>query len=275
MIELRYGTPVERHTIGKATVIVKRDDLVVPEGSEAPKLGKLRGMLAMLQSTEAEVIGVVDRSSASRGAWGTAWLCRELGRECRAYFTQLGPNQERAIELGARPTLLPERTAEQLYREAEESFKSEALLALFSRSAKKFYMAPDDCHSSYLIDDAEQEVIRTGFRSLDCDNLVIPVGSGGLAIGVLSGFAHLGIAPRVHLHMGGSRRTPEYIAGLIAGAGLMSSFPHIELVCNEFAKMTAQTPPPFPSNVTYEQKAWRYLTNNITEGRVVFWNAGA
>jgi hypothetical protein len=266
-MNLVYGTPVEYTRARHAVVKVKRDDRANGRDVKAPALGKLRGMATLISSTDAKIIGAVDRRPTSRNSWAFAYLCKEMGRRCVAYASEVGAYQKWAVALGAEFKLFPGLELEELYLAAQLDFGN----------YEGGFMPPDDCHASALVEDAEEEVLRTGYGALECDDLVVPTGSGGLALGVLRGYLRLGLRPRVYLHLGGSRRTVDYILGLTDGAGLRRQFPSIEVVRETPACTTGLKQPSFPCNPTYEVPAWYWMVENLcSENRtILFWNAGA
>jgi hypothetical protein len=134
------------------------------------------------------------------------------------------------------------------------------------------YLPIDDCQATALVEDARQEVRRSDRAKLESDAVIIPTGSGGLAIGVLRGLVEVGLRPHVVLHIGGSRRSEDYLNGVVDGANLRREFPSVRVVkaLGRFA-----VTPPFPCNVTYERPAWDWMLEEFKSGSVLFWNAGA
>lgn len=273
-MDLIYGTPVEPYQVGRASVRVKRDDLA--SAAPAPCLGKMRGMRAIIETSGARTIGAVDRSPSSRNSWGNAWLCKEMGLRCVAFYGELGPNQQRAVDLGADGVLLPGLAREELYQEAQFRFYH---ARDFVHGGTSYFMPPDDCHARELVQDAEDEVLRTGRGAMACTDIVIPVGSGGMAVGILRGLVRLQLSPNIHLHLGGSRRSKDYVEGVLAGAGVRRHFDVLRIVdgCAPSGNAPSQQPPPFPCNVTYEMPAWDWMVRALTDQprMILFWNAGA
>lgn len=265
-VALRYGTPIEDVQVGQLLVRVKRDDQANNEDYLAPPLGKLRGLLkAIRASGTPTVVGGVDRRPSSRNSWATAYLCRELGLQAHVFAGETGPNQLRAIALGARFTLLPGLELEALYEAAAHEFTA-------TYDPATSYLPVDDCQAEALVEDARQEVHRSDRDKLKADVVIVPTGSGGLAIGVLRGLAELRYRPHVVLHIGGSRRSEDYINGVLDGARLRHKFPSIRVVKE---RGLPSLPPPFPCNVTYERPAWDWMLEEFNSGSVLFWNAGA
>lgn len=270
-----YGTPVHYTRIAGHDLRIKRDDLVC-DVANAPRIGKLRAFDRIIRSRPEGVIGVVDRSVHSRASWIAAFVANAegLGRKVRAYLPAHGPFQQRAIELGAIIRMSErQRGPDEMYRWAEDDFEE------WEPSG---YLIPDNCHLPPLVDDYAEEVHRTGYRDMDVNDIVIPVGSGGLALGIIQGVIDLGLHPRFHLHMGGSRRTAEYLDAIIRVSGLDGE--NINIIGpspSEVAPVSEKYVPPFPANDVYEQRAWRWmirqlrLNNDFFPGSILFWNAGA
>lgn len=264
MIELGYGTPIEEVQVGELLVRVKRDDLANGGDPLAPSLGKLRGLLAAIRAAGgATTIGAVDRRPTSRNTWATAYLCKQLGLRCHAFFSEVGPHQRRTIDLGARYTVLPGLELEALYAAASAAF-----YALYPSEG---FLPIDDCQATALVEDARAEVHRSDRSKLKTDAIIIPTGSGGLALGVMRGLADLDLRPHVILHIGGSRRSEDYIQGVVDGAGLRKEFPGVTVTK---ASGTACVEPPFPCNPTYERPAWDWMVAMKLSGTMLFWNAG-
>lgn len=269
MLSLVYGTPVETFKIGKLEIRVKRDDLAHGNDASAPPLGKLRGLLnAIRGSGGARIVGGVDRRPSSRNSWATAYLARGLGLQAHVYFSEIGPHQQRALDLGARYTVLPGLELEELYAAARLKFEE----AYWPGEA---FMPIDDCQAEELVKDAEHEVLRSDRDKLrDVDAVIIPTGSGGLAMGIMRGFLRLGRRPAIILHAAGSRRSEDYLQGIVDGAGLRKEFPSVRVIGEKGTGVT-QVAPPFPCNPTYELPAWNWMLKEFV-GRetILFWNAG-
>lgn len=266
MLNLMYGTPVDELRLGTLAVRVKRDDLA---GNDplAPPLGKLRGLLTAIRASGgATRVGAVDRKPTSRNSWATAYLCKELGIACHAFFSELGPYQTKALELGADYTILPGLELEALYDAARRKFYGQY-------PYYRDFLPVDDCQATALVEDARQEVHRTDRRLLlELNTVVIPTGSGGLALGVMRGLIDLDLRPRIVLHFAGSRRRTEYLQGIVDGAGLRREFPEVRLINRTGDPNTAA--PSFPCNPTYELPAWRWMVDTLKDETVLFWNAG-
>lgn len=265
MLNLQYGTPIEEVRQGGRLIRVKRDDLA-PGDPLAPPLGKLRGLLDAIRGAGGvEVVGAVDRKPTSRNTWATAYLCKELGLRCHAYFNTLGGYQSRAIELGADYRIAPFLETEELYRYAQSHFHSQY--------GERGFLPIDDCQAAALVEDARAEVHRSKRSMLDVNTVIIPTGSGGLAMGVMKGLADLGLRPHIVLHAAGSRRSEDYLSGIVDGAGLRHKFASVSVVKQAGGPCISK--PLFPCNPTYELPAWRWMMEQEFGGVVLFWNAGA
>lgn len=256
------GTPVFPYRCGPTTVLVKRDDLA--GDYPAPPLGKLRALAAQLSAVyrSGMTVGVVDRSPGSRNSWAVAYLANRLGVCCVAYGTAIGPYQGEAVSLGAEYRLVPIGSPEAVYAHAEAEFAAEP----------DGWMSADDCQPPELIRDMRAEATWT---PLDGRTVVIPTGSGGTAAGILLGVAASGARPRrVVLHLSGSRRTSEYVLGVLRTAGVSQQVLDVTETTTETGRPAV---PPFPANPKYEVPAWTWLVEEMArrpEDGVLFWNAG-
>lgn len=261
---MRLHTPIETYQLlNGRTVIVKRDDLAGTY--PAPPLGKLRGIANQIVANQTQTIGVVDRSPNSRNSWAHAYVAEGLGIRCVAYGNSVGKYQEETLKLGATYVVVDEFEPDRLYQEAREKF-----LGKFPDC----WMSEDDCHSKYLLDDTEREAKWT-LEQITSNSLtlLIPTGSGGLAIGILRGVVASGreeMIREVILHSGGSRRAKEYLLGVLR----KHTKGYRDRIRVEVASPVGCCLCPFPASPIYEDKAWRWLERERLEGDVLFWNAG-
>lgn len=256
-----YGTPVENHVLNNRVIKVKRDDLA--GRNPAPPLGKLRGFAELILSRRERIIAVADRSSASRTGWAVAYICAMLGRRCEIWARVRDTYQLRAEELGA-----------------SVHYVGHAVVNVYDHVIQPddCYLIPDDCYLDALINDTHNEVERTGIVDMEVDNIVVSAGSGGLALGLMEGTDSLGLAgcAKWWLHMGGSRRSAEFLAARLEKEHGFDPG-ELNIIPPSPEEQLPAEPAPFPANVTYERKAWRWLDKNVhkLKGSVLFWNAGA
>ena len=266
MIILRSGTPIELIE----GIWVKRDDLV--SEPPFPRLGKLRGIARQIfQHAYADAIGAVDRSAGSRNTWAHAAVARELGIPCVGYVKEIGENQEQARRCGATLTRYDQSfsSVEDFYAAAQRDF-----YAAYPRG----YIAEDDCFAPEIIASAYEEVLCTGAKEFSrFASVLVPTSSGGLAIGIMRALERMQQFPTIFIHRGGSRRSEEFLKAVFDRELETRTF-SIVILRDERGSAPADTvTTTFPSNVTYERRAWRWLLQQSAEFResCLFWNAGA
>ncbi|HEX9722959.1 MAG TPA: threonine/serine dehydratase [Vicinamibacteria bacterium] len=152
-----------------------RDVFVKCENLQRTGSFKIRGATAKMTSlTEEEMRRGVVAASAGNHGQGVAWIAREMGIEATVYVPPVIPNtKRRAMErFGAKVIVCPQAA----YDAAEEQ-----ALAACEREGKTWISPNDDP----LVMAGAGTVGCEIFEELDdLDALLIPVGGGGLAVGV-------------------------------------------------------------------------------------------
>jgi len=257
------GTPVERH----GELYVKREDLSCPP--PGPPFSKARGVYAHLKKRPERLIGVLDTFHSQAGH-AVARACSLLGKDCVNFYPrtvrdgdQLREPQLRSAGLGARLEPLAAGRSSVLYHQAARSIRE-----------RGGYMMPNALKLGESVEETAKEVPAAPF-----DSVVIPVSSGTIAAGVIRGFAGIAVR-RFFLHLGYSRprgAVLEYVGRASGLIGLTAPSAELIVVDEGYAYRDVARPgptPPWPCNVYYDLKAYRWWVASGPRDRTLFWNIG-
>jgi len=258
------GTPIERHE----GTWVKREDLCCPDG---PHLSKMRGIWPHIKNRDEKIIGVLD-TYRSWGGWATAFCCNLLGKQCVAFYPRYtkprdwGRSQQNANRLGAEIKPLEAKRSVVMRARARENLYSGG------------YMMPNAMKLSETVIETAKEVHRTNTKKFD--TIVIPIGTGTIASGVIKGLAEKGEKPLIILSLGYTR-TPNSLLNYIQQFTEVEDA-YIEIIDQGYKYNTPESKLPdlemrFPAHRHYEQKAWQWIMtkkNRIGKGKILFWNIG-
>jgi threonine dehydratase len=277
------NTPVETYWLDGQWVCVKREDLCSPY--PGPGFAKIRGIAEYLRGlrTLAPAVGVLS-TLVSRAGWGTAYICQELGMVCHNFHPKtdrtdlpVGRYCEEVKKLGGRNIPLVNSRGSVLWARAARAMAAEGTGAI---------MLPHHLALKETIEQTALEAARTMQQVGKVGTVVIPVGSGTIAAGVLRGIATAkGIAPvdcvlgiTASKSVSTARRRSSIIkkSGITIGGffGAINNF-HIEETTRDYLEV-APALAPFPCDLFYDAKAWEWLTLHIKELRtpILFWNIG-
>ncbi len=281
---LRHNTPLEFHRCGELDVLVKRDDLCCdPPG---PALAKIRGVVPHLMKRSEDVIGVLD-TRCSRGGWAVAYVAKQLGKRCFNFFpqykheppmyapTELRVSQRHANELGAQCISVPAGRSNVMFYQARAMLRDLAPGAMT-------YMMPNALKMEETISGNAEEARQTVLTN-ELTTLVLPVGTGTIAAGVLLGLQQADILEYldVVLYEGYSRPEERVLGYIEKATGLTLDRSRTTVVDEGWKYGTEQHHPvPFPASTRYEAKAWNWLASGRAQAvideasRVLFWNSG-
>ncbi len=272
------STPVEEHE----GFLVKREDLCTI-GTAGPPFSKMRGVIEHVANRPESVIGVLD-TYHSQGGHAVSFACSLLGKQCVNYwprrkadaFKALSPQQVASQSLGAGLIELPAGRSAVLYHRAKTDLNRYA----------DSYMMPNALKLPEMITATMAEVAET-IELATVSHVVVSISSGTIAAGVLAGLDKMGWKGTLTLHMGYTR--PEravmaYMSKITRAAVGYDPLPSPRIRLNFIDEGYAYGDPvhpctPFPSNVYYDAKAWRWLMN-VSDHRLIpddtlFWNIGA
>jgi hypothetical protein len=270
------NTPVEVYPAGSVQVLVKREDLCCPY--PGPPFSKMRGVFAHVKAREEHVIGVLD-THHSKAGWAVSYACHMLMKETVNYWPrrkgdgdELRPAQLMSQSHGAQLVALSAGRSAILYHRAKKDLRERF---------PDCYMMPNALKLPESVTENAAEAERT---DLCVPTLVISISSGTVAAGVIRGLHRAGRLPRrVIFHMGYSRSVPAARAYISQAAGL--DFDELERHGNKldfvdegysYADRATGTTAPFPCNLYYDLKAWKWLQIHAAElsQPILFWNIG-
>jgi len=283
MRTLPIDTPIEEYNVQGKAVYVKREDLCSP--FPGPNNAKIRGVYAHLVKLKQKGItdvGILD-TKISRAGWVVAYCCSVLGLKCHDFYpiykndTRLRFQQLMAKSFGA--NLIPQKASKQSIRYARAK--------KYMREIKNSVMLPD----MLMLPESVIEVSKV-LKAIDDELLtgtvVVPVGSGTMLTGILKGLFEKNKfqKPKVYGILA-SNVTPESRYSNVCRL-LKSFYPkhtrlatqiklRLKILNCGFEYLTPEYyPSPFPCDIYYDRKAWKWLCEYIgkLEEPILFWNIG-
>jgi 1-aminocyclopropane-1-carboxylate deaminase/D-cysteine desulfhydrase-like pyridoxal-dependent ACC family enzyme len=278
---LTTNTPIELIEKG---IYVKREDLTCPH--PGPPFAKIRGLyrtLPDLDKQKVPAVGYMD-TTISQAGWGISFLCEALKLKIKPviYYPSykdgvLRHNAELHIkkwkQFGADVHPI-------------QASKLSIMRAMANQHLRLVYpgayMLPQGLPSQYTIEAVAEEVATVPAECLT-GSIVISLGSGVMAAGVLKGLAQVGAAPTVYgvlvapKNRARMRAKVLQYAGLCEGGFFDAMTAKLELVdigyeYEDFVNLET----PFPCNSYYDKKAWAFVCDKEQEleGPILFWNIG-
>jgi len=269
-------TPIEEYKVNNLTVYVKREDLSSP--FPGPNISKVRGFLLHLLKIKErgyKNVGIVD-SLHSRSGWAVSYICSQIkDLTCYEFFPQrkdikLGFNQLMCKHFNAR--LVPQVNARYSIRYARAK--------KFMQEIENSYMIP---YLNIVQENTNEtaRITREVFEEYNFSTVVVSVGSGATMAGIIKGLSYL-------------NKTNTEVLGILADKNVtkesrlrnirklleiqnFARLPHIRLINYGFEYNNPEFYPcPFPCDLYYDRKAWRFLCENIHKLRqpILFWNLG-
>lgn len=277
------GTPLEVYQLHGREVRVKREDLCTPDGI-GPALEKYRGVYEYIRNRpDVEVFGVLD-GKHSRNGWCVALAARSLGREAHVYYPRTVAEsrtgalprlpQAQAHALGAKLTALPAGRQFILQSQARTNLRG-------ANPGRVVDMLPNGLKTAETTAMVKAEAERT-FSGYLPDMVVVSVGGGGLASGVLEALWGPVREGRVILTLVLSYPNPGIWKNLSRFTGIpegeLNLHLNVVMLDGKYGEAYRGNPPPFPSSPYYEAHAWGWLEKNLPYfsdvETVCFWNAG-
>lgn len=276
------GTPLEHYP--ELGLWVKHEELCCPPG---PHFSKTRGVYAHIKARPERMIGVLD-TYHSQGGWAVAQACKLLGKQCYNYYPvrkaerdgKLKPQQVAAEDLGAVLIPLQAGRSAVIYHQAKKHLAEEHIAT---------YMMPNALKLPEMITETVAEVRRTfpGQTNVLPGTVIVSASSGTIAAGVLAGLVSVGWKGRFVVHQGYSRSASAIQSYMQLMSGLHSDGPDrletkgikLVLVDEGYAygdEAKAGPLPPFPCNVFYDLKAFRWWMRLGREmyTEALLWNIG-
>ena len=265
---LYKNTPVDDYTEDYG-LFVKREDLSCPY--PGPAFSKTRGVYAHIAKLPHPLIGVLDTRHSQAGH-AVARACQILGKECINYY----PVYKKEIEEDGQHTLRdPQLAAESLGSDLFGLTAGRSCILYHKAKketlAKGGYMMPNALKLSESVDETAAEVMP----DYNYDQVIVPISSGTIAAGVVKGFRQQGKNPTFIIHLGYDRPHDAVRKYIWDKSGFGDSKLRIINEKYSYADEAKEgVDPPFPCNVYYDLKAFRWWMENRTTHRTLFWNIG-
>lgn len=291
---LQANTPVEWYTEPKSGIgfYVKREDMAC--SAPGPPFAKVRGISAYLHKLKQQgvkAVGYMD-TSVSMAGWGISYFAQHLGLKAVLFFPAYkdGPrgNQKEYLEkwyqFGAhvRP----------LEKPSMHSININVAKRRFYEEFPQGQWLPNGLRFMETIEGVSREA-ATAIAALQPSTIVICIGSGVMAAGVLRGaYAAapnvykplvIGILAHHGTHPEKKKQEVLELAGMsdkntLFDVPLQDAVAGLNVYKGGYDYHTpAKAHAPFPCNPYYDLKAYEYLGANIKhmQAPVLFWNIGA
>ena len=282
-------TPIQEFTLGKQIVSVKREDLAcLPPG---PPFAKVRGLYSVLQKEKKRGITTFGymETSVSMAGWGLSYFCQKMGLKAVIFYPKYKKgekdNQKDQFEQWKRfgaevlPLEKPNRLMINWYR---------GRILLLNKYPNAI-MLPQGLPFEETIQSVAEEIVRDYKIFENIKTIVVCVGSGVMCAGILRGISLINdlYNIRVKLTVLGILISPKDRKTMKRKILKMAkvfesnffSFPGKIEVINAGYQYTdiEDCKCPFPCNIYYDRKAWKWLNDNIAEIEkpLLFWNIGA
>jgi 1-aminocyclopropane-1-carboxylate deaminase/D-cysteine desulfhydrase-like pyridoxal-dependent ACC family enzyme len=273
-MKILNSTPVEAYYHNNFKYYVKREDLCTPP--PGPPFSKTRGLVKVLQDLKdkgIEHVGYTE-TSISMAGWGVCHVCSELGMKAVIFDPQYKQTPSvlkyhRQQWRKFSPIIVPIKAG---MAKVNYHISKKYLL----KNYKNAEMLPLGLPFEETVIQTYLEAIKTK-REIELKTVVVCVGSGTVAAGVIKGFSDkriFGIMCRTGNVL--KKRTQILTkARMVVGGFMGTDFTLID----EKWEYTERdyTPCPFPSHPYYDLKAFRWLIENIhwLKPPVLFWNVGS
>lgn len=287
---IRNNTEIEKYSHNNRDYYVKREDLACL--SPGPPFAKIRGLykvLVRLKKDGYDTVGYME-TAISMAGWGITYLCKHLNMKAVIFYPKYKDgykyNQERFVEkwknFGGEVIPLEKPNLLQINAiRAKKIFEKKYKNGMWMKPGLKF---------NETIYEVEKESKLT-IEKLKPKTVVCAIGSGVMITGVLRGIAKSNVVVNkvygVMVHTGTDPvKMMDYVFKLgefkkdgLFGLNLNKSVKSFEIVSGGYLyhEIPEIALPPFPCNLYYEMKAYKYLIDHISELEkpILFWNIGA
>lgn len=295
-------TPTNKLNIDGVPVYVKREDLFTPAlpldagpvfptdpdryQYPSPPFAKLRGLMAHMLDLKAQgtsVVGYMD-TSISMGGWAVAWCANALGLKAVIYYPDYKDGYRHNMEGHIRACA--QSNAEILLLENPTQLSVNwyrARKLLTATYGDEAVLLPQGLPFRHTVKSVAGEVFQVPTPALG-GSIVISVGSGTMAAGVLTGLNDPALgdnSTRVYGVMvskgdkkGMARKVVSKAIGIRFGLDHRLHITNMGYSYEEPEHI--QTP--FPCNAYYDKKAWAWLVKYALHQLprpILFWNIGA
>lgn len=283
------NTPILQYQINKRDLLVKREDLAcLPPG---PPFAKVRGLYPILQKLRKKGITTFGymETSVSMAGWGLSYFCKEMGLKAVIFYPLYKKGEkdtqplqfEQWKKFGAEviPLEKPNRLMINWYRGR----------ILLKNKYPDAIMLPQGFPFEETIQSVAEEIIRDYEIFQNIKTIVICVGSGVMCAGILRGISLIDGLYNIQMKMNiiGILISPKnteimkrkiFKMAKVFETGFFSFPGKVKIINAEYQYTdTENCKCPFPCNIYYDRKAWKWLNNNIheIEQPLLFWNIGA
>lgn len=292
------NTQTDKLLIRGVEVYVKREDLYqaplplygasdVPTPKDlsfiypVPPFAKMRGLVPRLEELKGagyRTVGYMD-TAISMAGWGISWYARHLGLDACIFYPDYKGGPKHYIEAHIKECARNGAEVLMLENPTQLSINWYRARKILQDTRPSPYLLPQGLPFLETILDVADEVAYLPKAALT-GSIVVNVGSGTMAAGIISGLIKFGVARRHIFGIMTSRGSPQKITQKILSKVVGMRFGwhnHLHIIDAGYDyedKETINTP--FPCNAYYDKKAWRWLINNINDipHPVLFWNIG-
>jgi len=277
-------TPIESYKLNRQDILVKREDLAcLPPG---PPFAKVRGLLPVLkkhQENGIKIFGYME-TSVSMAGWGLSYFCQRLNMKAVIFYPHYKDGisrdnqdfqKEKWLQFGAKvlPLENPNRLMINWYRARKQ------LHQLYPDAV----MLPQGLPFQETIEEVAKQVQKDKETFQSLKSIIICAGSGTMTAGVIQGLSEISATPKVYgvLVAPKSKTKMEKKILQMAGVqteGLFASNIDLEIIDAGYEyTQKEECDCPFPCNLHYDRKAWKWTVDNINEIEqpILFWNIGA
>ena len=277
-------TPIESYKLGRQDILVKREDLAcLPPG---PPFAKVRGLLPVLKKHQEDRIRIFGymETSVSMAGWGLSYFCQQLNMKAVIFYPHYKDGisrdnqdfqKEKWLQFGAKvlPLENPNRLMINWYRARKQ------LHQLYPDAV----MLPQGLPFQETIEEVAKQVQKDKETFQSLKSIIICAGSGTMTAGVIQGLSEISATPKVYgvLVAPKSKTKMEKKILQMAGVqteGLFASNIDLEIIDAGYEyTQKEECDCPFPCNLHYDRKAWKWTVDNINEIEqpTLFWNIGA
>lgn len=273
-------TPIETYTIRGVPVQVKREDLCWPY----PPFAKARGVYAsMIARPRVQTFAVADTARSMTGLL-VSTIASTLGKRAIVGYPKYKKTPDAMPGSAARSKSLG---MEVIGIPANRQFMIVAgLKQILSHRPEEIYLFPNGLKTPESVGAVEMESLKVLAQLGKIGTAVVPTGAGTHLAGVIKGLTpdllHPGACPVFVCVMGHHHSTEKHFRREMEKlSGRKCSPERLKIIDRgyDYYDVRPQFPPPFPSGVQYEWRAWNWLAEpGVVESLpqpILFWNIGS
>lgn len=276
MILAPKDTPLQQYEIDGVSVWVKREDLCWP----FPALSKARGVYEAMIRRPGMNMAVVDTARSLNGQL-VATIGLTLGRKviCAYPVYKASPLAIPGSILAIK-SLEGSGDVELVPLQANRQFvmRFELIKRLEETGHPSCFIFPTGLRLPETVTETYKQMVKVqaeGILSGKVGTVIVPTGTGTHLAGILRAFSGDVVAVQ-----GYARPEARFRADVqkLAGADINQARLRVITSLCDYFEVLADRLPPFPANMHYEVRAWKWLSSgNIgaLKKPIVFWNIGA